>query len=239
MSEEHQTNKDSITVKKEDLWKYSTFFLVAILIIGAVVFFTRDGGSGTTGQAVAVGNNNVPSVGAKVQVSADDDPMIGDKNAKVTIIEFSDYQCPFCGRFWSATMPQIQKEYIDTGKVKLVFRDFPLESIHANAMPAAIAGECVKEKGGDKAYFKMHDKMFENQATLSDANLKAWAKELGYNIDSCLDSKKYLNEVKKDIADGSAAGVQGTPAFFVNGQLISGAQPFSAFKTVIDSELAK
>jgi protein-disulfide isomerase len=235
MNEEHQ-NKDTITIRKEDLWKYSTFVLLAILIIGAVVYFTNGSGTGLVVGAPSA-NPSVPSAGAKVAVSIDDDAVKGDKSAKVTIVEFSDYQCPYCARFWSDTLPQIQKEYIDTGKVKLVFRDFPLESIHPNALPAAIAAECVKEKGGDKAYYQYHDKLFANSQSLTDANLKSWAKALGYNIDSCLDSKKYQDEVRKDAKDGSSYGVQGTPAFFVNGKLLSGAQPFSAFKAAIDAEL--
>lgn len=235
MSEEHQNKNDSIVIRKEDMWKYSTFLLLAVLIIGGIVYFTGD--RSPTVNNVPSGNGAVPAVGAKVSVSVDDDPVKGDKNAKVTIVEFSDYQCPYCARFWSDTLPQIQKEYIDTGKVKLVFRDFPLESIHPNALPAAIAAECVKEKGGDKAYYQYHDKLFANAQSLTDANLKSWAKALGYNIDSCLDSKKYQDEVRKDAKDGSSYGVQGTPAFFVNGKLLSGAQPFSAFKAAIDAEL--
>lgn len=235
MEEENQTSAENITVKKSDLWKYSTFILIAILLIGGIVLFTGKGNP--TGSAV-INNPGSAVAGAKVSVSIDDDPMLGDKNAPVTIIEFSDYQCPYCGRFWSDTLPQIEKEYINTGKVRLVFRDFPL-SMHPNALPAALASECVHEKGGDKAYYKYHDKLFANQVSLTDANLKAWAKELGYDITSCLDSKKYLSEVNKDQQDGSAAGVTGTPAFFINGQKLVGAQPFSAFKQLIDAELAK
>ncbi|MDO8563976.1 MAG: DsbA family protein [Nanoarchaeota archaeon] len=235
MSEENHNKGESITIRKEDLWKYSTFVLLAILIIGGIVYFTGD--KTPTNNVVPSGNAAVPAAGAKVQVSLDDDAVKGDKNAKVTIVEFSDYQCPYCAKFWSDTLPQIQKEYIDTGKVKLVFRDFPLESIHPNALPAAMAAECVKEKGGDVAYYKYHDKLFENAQSLTDANLKSWAKSLGYDITSCLDSKKYQDEVRKDTQAGSSYGVQGTPAFFVNGKLLSGAQPFSAFKAAIDAEL--
>ncbi len=228
---------ETITIKKESLWKYSTFILLALLVIVFFVFFTGDK-KGVTGGAVNDGDDEIPSAPAgKVDVNLDDDAVLGDKNAPVTIVEFSDYQCPFCARFWSQTLPSIKKEYIDTGKVKLVFRDFPLESIHPMALPAAIAAECVKEKGGDSAYFKIHDKIFENQASLSKDNLVSWAKELEYDIKSCLDSEKYKSEVKKDLSDGSSYGVQGTPAFFVNGKLISGAYPFSTFKQLIDAEL--
>ena len=179
----------------------------------------------------------VPSAGEKVDVSEDDDAFLGDKNAPVTIIEFSDFECPFCARFYKQTLPQLQRAYIDTGKVKLVYRDFPL-SFHPNAQKAAEAAECVREQGGDEAYFKMHDAIFENQPSLSESNLKVWAQDLGYDIDSCLDSDKFRSEVQKDFADGQAAGISGTPSFFINGQKLVGAQPFSAFQQIIEAELA-
>lgn len=191
------------------------------------------GGSGG-GQAAAAGE--------PVDVSIDDDAIKGDKNAPVTIVEFSDYECPFCARFYKNTLPQIQSEYIDTGKVRLIFRDFPL-SFHRNARPASMAAECVREQGGDDAYYAYHDAIFENQtAGLGAENLKKWAVEVGAEegaFTECLESEKYGAEVDKDFADGQAAGVSGTPGFFINGRKVSGAQPFSVFKTIIDEELAK
>ena len=170
--------------------------------------------------------------------SVDDDAVKGNKSAKVTIIEFSDFECPFCGRFYTQTYKQLVKEYVDTGKVKYVFRDFPL-NFHKNAQKASEAAECADDQG---LFWEMHDKLFENQQVLDVTSLKKYAKDLGANtkkFDECLDSGKYYSEVQKDLADGQASGVSGTPAFFVNGKLISGAQPFSAFKSVIDAELAK
>ncbi len=242
------SNNEVITIKKENLWKYSTFVLLAVVVIGAFVFFTTGDSTTTTGAAVNVPTNNVPSQPAKVDVDVDDDAVLGDKKAPVTIVEFSDYQCPFCRKFWQDTYPQLKKEYIETGKVKLVFRDFPL-SFHAMAMPSAIAAECIREKGGDTAYWKYHDKLFQEQNTLdggsvkstvqyTNEDLKAWAKSVGYDISSCLDSQKYKSEVEKDMAEGQSFGASGTPAFFVNGRLISGAQPFANFKQIIDAELA-
>lgn len=248
------SSSDSITIKKDALWKYSTFILAAVLIVGAFVFFMdKDNGTAPTGNVVNNPGQQLPEQNARVEVDADDDAVFGDKNAPVEIIEFSDYQCPFCRKFWTETYSQIKKEYVDSGKVKFVYRDFPLDSIHPAATPAAIAAECAREKGGDAAYFKMHDKIFSEgnildggsptapvtkTAQFGPAELKKWAKELGYDIASCLDSNKYKDEVQKDMADGSAAGVRGTPAFFVNGKLLSGAQPFSAFKQAIDAELS-
>jgi protein-disulfide isomerase len=245
VTENNQTdsNVNIITIKKDDLWRYSTFVLGALLVLGLFVF-VLGGNGGTTGNIItggAVAGNNAPTPSvqppAVVDVSEDDDPFLGDANAPVTIIEFSDYQCPFCGRFWSQTLPSIKSQYIDTGKVKLVFRDFPLDSIHPFATPAAIAAECVREQGGDEAYFEYHDILFTNQAALSQAGLISWAKQEGYNIESCLNSGKFRSEVQNDFRDGGAAGVSGTPAFFVNGKLISGAQPFSVFQQAIEAEL--
>ena len=181
---------------------------------------------------------NVPSSDSnkKIDVSVDDDPVKGDKNAPVTIIEFSDFQCPFCGKFFKETFGQIDEKYIKTGKVKMVFRDFPL-SFHENAQKSAEAAECADEQG---KFWEYHDMLFENQEKLSVEDLKRYAVELGLDkdkFDSCLDSEKYKDEVKKDFSDGQKYGVSGTPAFFINGKLVSGAQPFSAFEKVIEAEL--
>ncbi len=176
-----------------------------------------------------------------VDVSVDDDAVKGDKNAPVTIVEFSDFECPFCGRFHQNTLPDLISEYIDKGKVKLVYRDFPL-SFHPNAKAAAIAAECAKEQSGDKGYFAYHDKLYSNQGSFSTENFKKWAGEMGLKtseFNNCLDEEKYADEVNNDFKDGQSYGVSGTPAFFVNGRKLSGAQPFSVFKTMIDEELAK
>ena len=232
------SEEETITIKKQDVWKYSTFVLLAVLIIGAVYVYS-DKNSGTTNTNPVPNNpSNQPTQPSQVSASVDDDAILGNKNADVTIIEFSDYQCPFCERFYTQTLPQLKKEYIDTGKVLFVYRDFPLESIHPMALPSAIASECVRKIGGDSAFWKFHDKIFSNQQSLSEANLKAWAKEIGPDITNCLDNKETESEVRKDISDGEAAGCQGTPYFVINGKPLSGAQPFSAFKQVIDAELA-
>lgn len=233
MSEENQ-KKDTITIKKNALWKYSTLLLVAVVVVGAIVMFS--GNKGGTGQAIG----NLPSGGTadgNADVEIGNDAVLGDANAPVTIIEFTDFQCPFCGRHYTQTFPQIKTKYIDTGKVRYVIKDFPLVSIHPMALPAAEAAECVKEAGGDEAYFKYKDKLFTNQESLSTANLKTWAKELGYDVGKCLDSEKFKNEVMGDVQEGTVAGVQGTPAFFVNGQFVNGAQPYSVFEGVIESYL--
>lgn len=170
-------------------------------------------------------------------------PVKGQATAPITIIEFSDYQCPFCERFYSDALPQIVTEYIDTGKAKLVYMNFPL-SFHPEAEPAARAALCFeKVKGGsDGAYYDYHNKLFENQVSLSEANYKKWARDLGANgaqFDSCFDSGEFADVIQAEMTYGQSLGVTGTPGFFVNGIPLVGAQPFSAFKTVIEAELAK
>ncbi len=170
-----------------------------------------------------------------VQVSADDDPVKGNENAKVTIIEFSEFQCPFCGRFARDTLPQIKTDYIDTGKVKFVYRDFV---VHSTSRNAQIAAECAEEQG---KFWEYHDLLYQNQGALDDESLKGYASELGLNtatFNSCLDSEKYGSEVDKDTSDGRTAGVRGTPTFFINGKKFVGAQPYEAFKQEIEAALA-
>lgn len=171
-----------------------------------------------------------------VEVSEDDDPVKGSDNAPVTIIEFSDFQCPYCGKFYEETLPQITNTYIETGKVKFVFRDFPL-GFHQYAQKASEAAECADEQ---EKFWEYHNILFENQDALTIDDLKQYASDLDLDTEQfneCLDSGKYEDEVNADIEDGSSYGVTGTPAFFINGQLLSGAQPFSAFQAVIEQEL--
>lgn len=175
---------------------------------------------------------------SKVEVDTDDDPVKGYENAPVTIIEFSEYQCPFGGRFFKESLPQIEENYIKTGKVKHVFRDFPL-SFHQYAQKAAEASECADEQG---KFWEYHNKLFENQDALDTNNLKQYAKNLDLDtakFNDCLDSGKMASEVQKDFNDGSQYGVSGTPTFFINGIKLVGAQPYSAFEQLVEQELNK
>ena len=170
---------------------------------------------------------------------ADDDPFLGSPDAPVTIVEFGDFQCPFCGRFFKTTEQEIIEAYVKTGKAKLVYRDFPLTSIHEEAQKSAEASECADEQG---KFWEYHDLLYTRQDQLSVKHYKAWAAELGLNtaqFDQCLDSGKYAAEVQKDFQDGQAAGVRGTPGTFVNGRLVEGALPFVQFQTIIEEELRK
>lgn len=191
------------------------------------------------GSGTGSGNSGNENEAAPVEIGIEGEPMLGDPNAPITIVEFSDYECPFCKRFFEQTYGQIKAEYIDTGKAKLVFKDFPL-GFHEMAQPAAVAAECVYRELGDVKYFEMHDKIFENQEQLSEQNLKAWALEVGASensYDQCVSNPEVVAEVQGDLAEGSQNGVSGTPSFFIDGELIVGAQPFSAFKQIIDSKL--
>ncbi len=168
-------------------------------------------------------------------------PAKGDKNAPVTIVEFSDFECPFCARFYSETLPKIQKEYIDTGKVKLVYMHYPL-SFHAKAKPLANAAECANDQG---KFWEMHDKIFENNTSgalsaATDDTYKQWAAELGLNttnFNTCYDNKTFESEIDKEFTLGGELGVSGTPAFYINGRQLIGAMPFESFKAIIDEEL--
>ena len=184
-----------------------------------------------------------------VKISADDDPIIGNPDAEITIIEFSDFQCPFCARFHIQTLPTLMEEYIEKGTVKLVFRDFPIQSIHPNAVPASVAAECANEQGKFK---QMHDILFERQNQWSNLEtiyamelFNQYASEIQLEqeqFSSCLSTAKYVKEIQNDLNDGRAYGITGTPGFFIGNEKIGftelkGAQPFESFKKVIDRQL--
>lgn len=175
----------------------------------------------------------------RYEVSLDDDPVKGSPDAPVTIVEFSEFQCPYCSLYVRETFPKIDETYVRTGKVKYVFRDFPLTSIHPNAQKAAEAAGCAAQQG---KFWEYHDILFTHQDALGVPSLKQYAADLGLDtaqFDACLDSGAMADEVAKDMADGQQYGVTGTPAFFVNGIKLTGAQPFEAFQELIEAELVK
>lgn len=228
--------------------------IVACLIIAGTILYTN---SKSNNNVVVNGNNQnqqPQQPTGPVKVSVDNDAVLGDKNAPVTMIEFSDYECPFCKRHFTDVYPQIKKDYIDTGKAKLVYRDFIAVPTHNPlATSEAMAAECSREQGGDSVYFRYHDEIFKRTTSngngLAVTELPKIATSLGLNaaaFQQCLDSNKYKTEVEKDIADASKVGVNGTPSFFVgkssqngtiDGTIIVGAQPYSAFKVIIDEML--
>lgn len=205
------------------------FYLVAVAVIVLLVVVVKPSSTGNV-----ISNSDLSGF----TDLSDDDAVLGNPDAPVTIVEFSDFECPFCARFVSQTLPKLKEKYIDTGKVKLIYRDFPL-SFHPDAQKAAEAAESARELGGDEAYWAMHDKMFYSR-DLSIASLKQYARDIGLNgeaFDKLLDSGKYSSEVNKDFRDGQRNGVSGTPTFFINGKTLVGAQPFEAFEQIIEAEL--
>lgn len=218
---------------------------VSILIAGAIiagaVIFSRNGAPAGSGPAAS----GSPAPAVKVD---DGGISLGDPKAPVTIVEFADFQCPFCGRFHQAVEPRIKAEYVQTGKARFIYRDFAfLDSVSGNEQGeshrAAEAARCANDQG---KFWEYHDYLYEhqkgeNQGAFSDDNLKRFAAAVGLDsgeFNSCFASGKHKDAVLSDTVAGRKAGVNGTPATFINGRLISGALPYEQFKAVIEEALA-
>ena len=172
----------------------------------------------------------------RAQLSLAGEPFKGSEKAPVTIVKFEDFQCPFCNQV-QPTFNELLSRY--DGKVRLVHKDFPLESLHPQARQAAEAARCAYEQG---KFWEYHDKLYANSPKASADDLKNYAKEVGLNVDSfdrCLVSGKYKAVVQQDLKEGTQLGLSGTPTFFINGREISGNQPLTAFEAMIDEELAR
>ncbi len=185
---------------------------------------------------------------APVHMSVADAPMLGRADAPVTLVEFSDYECPFCQRFFAMTFPALKRDYVDTGKVRYVFRDFPLDQIHPQARKLAEAAHCAGENG---KYWEMHDVLFQNQKAPAPSQLDEQARVVGLNkakFDDCLSSGRYAAMVQRGLAEGAVVGAQGTPSFvvgktkgndIVDGTPIRGAQTLEVFRRIIEQKLAE
>lgn len=163
-------------------------------------------------------------------------PVLGDADAPVTIVEYSDFTCGFCGKFHSETYPQLKEKYIDTGLVKFVYKDFPV----VQGQDAAIASKCVFRDLGNEAFFEYHNIIFNNQNVVSESNLRTWAIDLGISgetYDACIEDQEIASQVQADFTEGQGFGISGTPGFIINGKLLVGAQPFAAFEQIIEAEL--
>jgi protein-disulfide isomerase len=168
-------------------------------------------------------------------VSEDDDPVYGPDNAPITIIEFSDFQCPYCLQWENEIWPQLKEQYPD--QIRLVYRDFPLTG-HPEALPAALAADCANAQG---KFWEYHDLLFDGGLTLGREAFDTYAQQIGLNMsdfDKCLDDQTFSAEVQGDVTYATQLGVQATPTFFLNGIALVGAMPFENFKQVIDLELA-
>ncbi len=175
-----------------------------------------------------------PNINIRDLIETTDDPFSGPMEAKVVIVEFNDYQCPFCKQV-SPIIKQIREEYPDN--VKIIYRDFPVISSHPQALSAGMATECASEQN---KFFEYHDALFDTQSNLSDSNLKLVAQNLNLDtvkFNSCFDNQRFKNEVLDDLQDGMKAGITGTPTFFINGNKVSGVIPYKNFKQIIDAIL--
>jgi protein-disulfide isomerase len=202
-------------------------------------YVSRDGKFLFRGDAVDLTVDPLDEVRKKIKL--DDQPMRGPKDAKVTIVEYSDFQCPFCSRVYVTLENDVLKAYGD--KVRFVFKNYPLTSIHPWAEDAAVASECAFAQGNDK-FWAMYDGLFTQQSDITQENLKekaaAIATKGGMDVakfQECLEGKKSLDAVKADESEATALGVNSTPTFFINGRRLSGAQTPDGFRQMIDQEL--
>ncbi len=216
--------------QKPRSWGWLAFPVIFLLGLGSGwLLWGRDGAK--SGVDVKVD----PNV-KRYDVPIDDDPVIGADNAEITIIEFSDYQCPYCSRWYSEVFDRLMQEY--DGKIRFVYRDFPLSAIHPDATPAAEAANCAGEQG---VYWQFHRALFSGRYGLGSTAYEQYAAELGLDavaFSECMAERRYADEVAQDFSFASQLGVRSTPTFFINGMAVVGAQPYEVFQQIIDKELA-
>ena len=202
-------------------------------------YVSRDGHFLFRGDAVDLSIDPLQQVMNKIAL--ENQPMRGPKDAKVTVVEYSDFQCPFCARVYTTLEEQVLKDYGD--KVRFVFKNFPLTSIHPWAEDAALASECAFQQSNEH-FWAMYDGLFSKQGEVTKENLKDKASEIGTKagmdvakLQACIDAKQAIDAVRADESEATALGVNSTPTFFINGRRLSGAQTADGFKQVIDQEL--
>ena len=238
-SEHHKKDeKIKFEIRKVRIWQGLTviFALIAIYLWFNPYFGSGDAGGAQVQAPTGAAPSQAPQLPTKQNIDLDDDPVLGDKNAPITIVSFEDFQCPFCGRAFKETFPLLKKDYIDAGKVKYVYRDFPLE-FHPEAQPAAEAAECADEEG---KFWEYHDEIYSNQNLLGPVYYEDAAEKLGLDIlkfRACISEGRYRQEVLDDYNYGASMGVTGTPTFFINGIKLVGALPYQEFKKIIENEL--
>ena len=237
--------ENSLTIKKNNLWKYSAFVLVVVIFIGIISLSGKFNNKNNDADP-----NNPEPLDAKALIE-ENDPVLGSVDAEISIIEFSDFQCIFCEKAYSGAIADFKvSSYFKDGKVNLIFKQLPLDTacnselsnqLHPYACKSAEASLCADEQG---KFWEYHDMMFENQAKLDVTSLKSYATTLELNenqFNNCLDTGKYTSEIKKEIARATSAGGRGTPFFIIvntktgNSTVISGAYPWSHFETAINS----
>jgi len=223
--DDYQLSAPVKKTRKYNIWLViGGIIIVVFLVVGIVFYFL------VQKNVNLLNTNTSPGFG----IETTDDPFRGGIDANVVIVEFSDFQCPFCFESFPV-IREIEQEYGD--QIKIIYRDLPVSDIHPDAQKAAEAGECAHEQGN---FWAMHDKMFINQSDLGVPALKKYAAEIGLNqvrFDNCLDNSSYAAEVNEDYWDGVAAGATGTPTFFINGTKWEGAIKFDDLKLIIDELL--
>ena len=220
-------------------WWFLLIIFVVTLVAGSFAFLVyeniqavRRGDLDLSGRFTRDPNAQAPSV-KFADVVTSDDPSLGPDDAAITIVEFGDFQCPFCREAFPIVR-ELMTAY--AGKVRFIYRDFPVSSLHPDAELAAVAGECVAEQNTAQ-FWSFHDQLFINQEDLSRTALIDYAGRVGTDVEkftSCLDELRYADEVVRDYSDGIAAGVTGTPTFFINGQRVPGVIPLDIFRSAID-----
>jgi protein-disulfide isomerase len=206
------------------------------LVWGRSPAATASGAAASSSSPDASGASATPQQVVRYEVPVDDDPVLGPQNAAITIIEFSDYECPYCRRWHSDVFENLRDAYSD--QVRFVYRDFPLSSIHPNALPAAEAANCANEQG---AFWEFHDKLFSMEQGLGSEAYQQYASQLGLDesaFGECLESGRFRSEVQADYDFAAELGIRSTPTFFINGIAVVGAQPYEVFEQIIDKELA-
>lgn len=250
-NENHEQKEEKKILSTTDILTPLSIILASLIIafsivygLGQVSLITGSADSDDLTAAQQIEEGQIK----EITVSVDDDPILGNINdTEKVIVEFSDYQCPYCERFFSQTLPEIKSEYVDSGKVAMVFRDLPLGIHDPIATQKAAIAECVRSKTDDEQYFAFHDFLFENFDTKDPVEIVAKVTDFNLNpneIQSCATSEETIQEIKNDIKSANELGITGTPGFVigtynaedktVTGPFINGAQPYEIFKQVIE-----
>jgi protein-disulfide isomerase len=239
-------SSDTLTFKRTHVYAALLPLTFVVGLAVGYIFWGRETGSiqaapaaapqAAAGGETAPGQAEQPQEVRRYQVPEDDDPVFGPDDAPITIIEFSDYECPYCQRWHVQVWPRLLEAYPD--QIRLVYRDFPLTNIHPNATPAAAAANCAFEQ---EKYWEYNESLFSGRFDLNKDGYQEIATEIGLEMDAfneCLESGRHNEEVMADFEFAANLGVSSTPTFFVNGIPVVGAQPFEVFSQLIDSELA-
>jgi len=251
---------EQITISRTALWQgiagvFAVLFVATVVLQGVGVSLGTN--TAQEGAPPAQGSNNGGSgspgsgTASAAPASVGDDPVLGQEDAPVTLVKYTDFGCPFCKRWSDNTKPQIVDEYVDSGQVKIVYKDSPIPQLHPGAEQAHVAANCVYDQAGADAYYEYTDEVYgiQNQfaSTTSQSatdTLVSTASDLGYDISSCVENNDYADEISEDKTEAEEAGLRGTPHFVVKqsssdtGTPVRGAQPFSQFQQTIESQLS-